>query len=84
MGEFSPKLEIEIVQFNKVFIIGKIQNLDATGDIIEANVYNIRVFNLSPFESHQFLSGEKIYIQQSLKLGILTPTFICGFYNIAI
>lgn len=81
-GEFSPYLEI--IEFSKALVIGKIQNLDATGDIIKANVYNLRCLSFSPFGIHHFLSGEPILIDKSSKIGILTPSYICGFFNIAI
>ena len=81
-GEFSPYLEV--IQFSKAIVIGRIQNLDATGDIIKANVYNLRCLCFSPFGLHHFLSGEQILIDKSSRIGILTPSFMFGLFNIAI
>ncbi len=81
-GEFSPYLEI--IQFSKAIVIGEIQDLDETGDIIKANVYNLRCLCFSPFGSYHFQSGETILIDKSSRIGILTSSFIFGLFKIAI
>lgn len=81
-GDFIPNLEI--IQFSKAFVTGKIQNLDATGDFIKVNAYNLRCLCFSPFGLYHFSSGEPILIDKSSRIGILTTSFMFGLFNIAI
>ena len=83
-GINTSYLEIKTIDELKIaFIIGKITNLDATGEFITCNAVNIRWIQFFPFSFIPCTSDEKITISKRY-LGILNPNFVCGIFKAAI
>jgi len=83
-GISPPYLEIRPIVFNKAFLIGRITNIDTFSDTrISFQAQFLRCIQLSPFEFHRYTLGEDIMITKPY-LGLLTPRFAFGIFNVGI
>ena len=67
----------------KVFIIGKIYDINSDGDYITFNALKVRCIQLSPFNFITLQSDEELIISKSYK-GIVAAGFIFAFCDAAI
>jgi len=82
-GEFSPYLEIELLEPHTAFLFGRIENLNTEGDLIIFDAVKLRYLQFSPFSFNTYTSGEEIAVVGS-GLGIITTSFAFGFFSAAL
>lgn len=83
-GISQPYLEIRPIIFHKALLIGRITNIDTFSDTqITFKAQFLRYIQLSPFEFHRYTLGEDITVTKPY-LGLLTPGFAFGIFNVGI
>ena len=78
-----PYLEIEVLEPHMAFLFGRIENLNAEGDLTTFNAVRLRYLQFSPFSFNTYASGEEIAVVGS-GLGIITTSFAFGFFSAAL
>jgi len=69
-------------EFEKILIIGFINNLTVLGDVITFNAKIVLVIKFSPLKINVYKSGELISIEKDY-FGIITPRFIFAFCELS-
>ncbi len=67
------------IEFKKVFLFGRIENLTINDIMITFNAIWVFVIERSPFDYYLYASGEKIYIFRP-RLEIITSKLLSGFF----
>jgi len=70
------KVKSEYQVIKRMFIIGRIDNLNDLGEIVTFEANNIRCIQLIPFSFIPYRSGEQILITKPY-FGFITPKLIC-------
>ena len=78
----KPYLEIEILVPRMTLLLGRIENLNAEGDITTFDAVRLRYIQFMPFSFNTYTSGKEIAITSNL--GILTTNLPFGFFSSAL
>jgi len=68
------------IDLKNTLIFGKIDNLNAEGNLITFEAEKLRCFQLSPFKILKLTSREKIIVSEKY-FGIITPNIAFGFFK---
>lgn len=83
LGSNTAYLEIEVIKPRSALLFGRIENLNAEGNLITFNAVRLRYLQFSPPSFNTYISGEKIVVVEP-KSGILTTNFAFGFFKAAL
>ncbi len=80
---YIPYLEVELLEPHGAFLFGRIENLNAEGDLTTFDAVRLRYLQFSPFSFNTYISGEEIAVVGS-GLGIVTTSFAFGLFSAAL
>jgi len=82
-NDYIPYLEIDVLEPHMAFLFGRIENLNAEGDLTTFDAVRLRYLQFSPFSFNTYISGEEIAVVGS-GLGIVTTSFAFGLFSAAV